>query len=67
MNPLQTKKRSGALRPPAHRAETDAHVALWRAIREGRLATITKTVAQVLGRPPIAFDQWLTENIAAFR
>jgi uncharacterized protein YbjT (DUF2867 family) len=51
----------------ASAAETDAHVALWRAIREGRLATLTNTVQQVLGRPPIAFDQWLTENFNAFR
>jgi uncharacterized protein YbjT (DUF2867 family) len=47
-------------------SETDAHVALWRAIREGRLAAVTNTVEQVLGRKPISFDQWLTENAEAF-
>jgi uncharacterized protein YbjT (DUF2867 family) len=47
--------------------ETEAHVSLWRAIREGRLATITDNVEAVLGRKPIAFDQWLVENAAAFR
>jgi uncharacterized protein YbjT (DUF2867 family) len=47
--------------------ETEAHVALWRAIREGRLRTVTNTVEQVLCRPPIAFGQWLMENTAAFR
>jgi uncharacterized protein YbjT (DUF2867 family) len=47
--------------------ETEAHVALWLAIREGRLAAVTDTVEQVLGRPPISFDQWLRENEMAFR
>jgi len=51
----------------ASEAETEAHVALWRAIREGRLATVTDTVEHVLGRPPIAFDHWLSENAAAFK
>jgi uncharacterized protein YbjT (DUF2867 family) len=51
----------------ASATETDAHVALWRAIREGRLATATNVVEQVLGRPPINFDQWLSENETAFR
>ena len=48
-------------------AETEAHVALWRAMREGRLATVTNTVEQVLGRKPLTLDQWATENAAAFR
>lgn len=48
-------------------AETEAHVALWRAIREGRLARVTDTVEQVLGRKPLALDQWAIENAAAFR
>jgi hypothetical protein len=46
--------------------ETEAHVSLWRAIREGRLATVTATVERVLGRKPIPFDQWLIENVVAF-
>jgi uncharacterized protein YbjT (DUF2867 family) len=46
--------------------ETEAHVALWRAIREGRLAAVTGHVQQVLGRAPIRLDQWITENITAF-
>jgi uncharacterized protein YbjT (DUF2867 family) len=46
--------------------ETEAHVSLWRAIREGRLATVTATVERVLGRKPITFDQWLIENVVAF-
>ena len=47
--------------------ETEAHVALWRAIRQGRLATVTDTVKQVLGRKPLTLDQWARENAAAFR
>ena len=46
--------------------ETEAHVALWRAIREGRLATITDGVQRVLGREPVAFDTWIHENAKAF-
>jgi uncharacterized protein YbjT (DUF2867 family) len=47
--------------------ETEAHVALWRAIREGRLGTVTNTVERILGRPPIALEQWIMENIGSFR
>jgi uncharacterized protein YbjT (DUF2867 family) len=47
--------------------ETEAHVALWRAIREGRLAFVTDTVEHILGRSPINLDQWTIENAAAFR
>jgi uncharacterized protein YbjT (DUF2867 family) len=46
--------------------EIDAHVALWRAIREGRLATVTDGVQRILGRAPIQLDQWIVENVAAF-
>jgi uncharacterized protein YbjT (DUF2867 family) len=46
--------------------ETEAHVALWRAIREGRLATVNHNVERVLGRKPIVLDQWIIENIGAF-
>ncbi len=47
--------------------ETEAHVSLWRAIREGRLAAVTDTVEHILGRKPIKLNQWLTENAAAFQ
>lgn len=47
-------------------AETEAHVSLWRAIREGRLATVTDNVQYILGRKPISLDQWTIENAAAF-
>jgi uncharacterized protein YbjT (DUF2867 family) len=44
-----------------------AHLSIYRAIREGRLAAVTDTVERVLGRKPIAFDQWARENAAAFQ
>jgi uncharacterized protein YbjT (DUF2867 family) len=47
--------------------ETQAHVALWRAIREGRLATVTDSVKHILGREPIAIEQWVLESAASFR
>jgi len=46
--------------------ETEAHVALWRAIREGRLAAVTHDVERILGRKPIALTQWAAENANAF-
>lgn len=47
--------------------EVAAHVELWRAIREGRVATVTDAVERILGRKPIPLHQWITENAAAFR
>jgi uncharacterized protein YbjT (DUF2867 family) len=44
-----------------------AHLSIYRAIREGRLATVTDTVERVLGRKPLTFDHWVQENAAAFR
>jgi uncharacterized protein YbjT (DUF2867 family) len=46
--------------------ETEAHVCLWRAIREGRLATVTNWVERVLGRKPISLDRWAAENAVRF-
>jgi uncharacterized protein YbjT (DUF2867 family) len=43
------------------------HLSLFRAIRGGRLATVTDNVERVLARLPITFDQWARENAAAFR
>jgi (4-alkanoyl-5-oxo-2,5-dihydrofuran-3-yl)methyl phosphate reductase len=48
------------------RQETEAHVALWRAIREGRLAKVTPEVEHILGRKPIALKQWAEENAKSF-
>jgi uncharacterized protein YbjT (DUF2867 family) len=47
-------------------AETEAHVSLWRAIREGRLAAVTGNVERILGRKPISLDRWAMENAPAF-
>jgi uncharacterized protein YbjT (DUF2867 family) len=46
--------------------ETEAHVALWRAIREGRLAATTNGVEQTLGRKPISLEQWASEKAQHF-
>jgi uncharacterized protein YbjT (DUF2867 family) len=45
----------------------DALVDIWRAVREGRLATVSDGVKQVIGRRPIPFDQWAEENADAFQ
>ena len=47
--------------------ETEAHVSLWRAIREGRLANVSENVDRILGRKPIVLNQWAMENAEAFR
>jgi len=44
----------------------EARLSIFRAIRNGHLATVTDTVKRVLGRKPITFDQWVRENIAVF-
>jgi uncharacterized protein YbjT (DUF2867 family) len=46
--------------------ETEAHVALWRATREGRLANVTHEVEHILGRKPITLTQWAEENAKSF-
>lgn len=43
-----------------------AHLSIYQAIREGRLATVSDTVERVLGRKAITFDRWIQENVAAF-
>jgi len=48
-------------------AYAEALVDIWRAIREGRLATVTDEVERILGRKPLPFAQWAQENAAAFR
>jgi len=44
----------------------EARLSIFRAIRNGHLATVTGTVKRVLGRKPITFDQWVQKNIAVF-
>jgi uncharacterized protein YbjT (DUF2867 family) len=48
------------------RESVAAHLSIYRAIREGRLATVTDAVDRVLGRKPITFDQWVEENATSF-
>jgi len=48
-------------------AVVEAHILLWRAIREGHLATVTGEVERVIGRKSITFEEWAVENAAAFR
>jgi (4-alkanoyl-5-oxo-2,5-dihydrofuran-3-yl)methyl phosphate reductase len=45
----------------------EARLSIFRAIREGRLATMADMVERVLGRQPITFDQWARENVQAFQ
>jgi uncharacterized protein YbjT (DUF2867 family) len=45
----------------------DALVDIWRAVREGRLATVSDGVKQVIGRRPLSFDRWARENADAFQ
>ncbi len=45
----------------------DALVDIWRAVREGRLDTVSDGVQRVLGRGPISFDRWAEENADAFQ
>jgi uncharacterized protein YbjT (DUF2867 family) len=45
----------------------EARLSIFKAISDGRLATVTDTVERVLGRKPISFDQWAQENAVAFR
>jgi (4-alkanoyl-5-oxo-2,5-dihydrofuran-3-yl)methyl phosphate reductase len=45
----------------------EARLSIFRAMREGRLATVTNNVASILGREPISFDRWAQQNAAAFR
>ncbi len=47
--------------------EIEAHLQLWRAIREGRLSKVTDEVERILERKAIGLDRWITENAAAFR
>lgn len=53
---------SGALE-----TEIEAHLSIYRAIREGRASAVTNNVERVLARNPLTFDQWAKENAAAFR
>ena len=45
----------------------DAIVDIWRAVREGRLATVSDGVKNVLEREAIPFDRWAQENANDFQ
>jgi uncharacterized protein YbjT (DUF2867 family) len=45
----------------------DYHLSIFHAIHQGTLAATTDTLARILGRPPMTFDQWVIENADAFR
>jgi uncharacterized protein YbjT (DUF2867 family) len=47
-------------------AEIDAHLSIYRGIRDGKLAQVTETVKRVLGRKAATFDEWIEENIGSF-
>ena len=57
---------AGAIRWAGPGPYADAIVDIWRAVREGRLATVSDSVERVLARKAISFDRWAEENIAAF-
>jgi uncharacterized protein YbjT (DUF2867 family) len=44
-----------------------ALVDIWRAIRAGRLSTVTDGVERHLGRKPLGFRHWVEEHSEAFR
>jgi uncharacterized protein YbjT (DUF2867 family)/lysophospholipase L1-like esterase len=44
----------------------DALLSIWRAIREGQLAGVTREVERILGRAPATFDEWVQQNASAF-
>jgi (4-alkanoyl-5-oxo-2,5-dihydrofuran-3-yl)methyl phosphate reductase len=44
-----------------------AHLSIYRAIREGRLATVTDNVERILNRKPRSFAQWAQENAGVFQ
>jgi (4-alkanoyl-5-oxo-2,5-dihydrofuran-3-yl)methyl phosphate reductase len=47
-------------------ALVEARLGIFRAIRAGRLASVTANVASILDREPIPFARWALENAAAF-
>jgi hypothetical protein len=58
---------AGVVRWAGKSPYADALMDIWRAVREGRLATVSDGVNQVIGRRPIPFDRWAEENADAFQ
>jgi (4-alkanoyl-5-oxo-2,5-dihydrofuran-3-yl)methyl phosphate reductase len=44
----------------------EARLSIFRAMRDGQLATVSDNVAKIVGREPISFDRWAQQNAAAF-
>jgi len=61
------RARKGALARGGDREYADALVNIWRAVREGRLATVSDGVERVVGRKAIPFQRWAEKNAGAFR
>jgi uncharacterized protein YbjT (DUF2867 family) len=45
----------------------EALVDIWRAVREGRMTTVSDGVQSVIGRKPVPFERWAEENADQFR
>lgn len=45
----------------------DALVDIWRAVREGRLDTVSDGVPRILGRQALSFRRWAEDNAGAFQ
>jgi uncharacterized protein YbjT (DUF2867 family) len=61
------KAHAGVVRWAGKGPYADAIVDIWRAVREGRLATVSDGVERVLGRKATPFVQWAEENADAFQ
>ena len=61
------KAHAGVVRWAGKGPYADAIVDIWRAVREGRLATVSDGVVRVLGRKATPFVQWAEENADAFQ
>ena len=61
------KAYAGVIRWAGEGPYADALVDIWRAVREGRLATVSDGVQQVLARKAISFDRWAEDNADAFQ
>jgi uncharacterized protein YbjT (DUF2867 family) len=62
---------AAALKMALTRADTGAYaealVDIWRAVREGRLSTVSDGVERIVGQKPISFERWVAENADSFR
>jgi hypothetical protein len=47
-------------------ADIEAHLSIYRAIRDQNLSKVLDTVERVLGRKPLSFDEWVKENVSLF-